>query len=112
LADTVIDARVQHVLKLWTTFGTQETWYVDATNGLVTRTEVIEERGSKDGAVKITTAFEDYREVDGVRLPFRKVVHEGKRKRTITVTSIVNNGPLGDTLAPVFPKVGPVAAGF
>jgi hypothetical protein len=100
LPDVAINAGPQHVLKLSTTFGTTEIWYFDSASGLLTRTEVIEDRGSKEGAVKITTTMEDYRDVDGVRLPFRKVILNGKRKQTITVTSISNNTPVAETFAP------------
>jgi hypothetical protein len=100
LPDVVIDAKPQHVLTLSTAFGTREIWYFDSASGLLTRTEVVEDRGGKDGAVKITTTFEDYREVDGVRLPFRKTILDRKRKQTITVTSIANNTPIEETFAP------------
>jgi zinc protease len=100
LPDALIDGRNQHVLKLTTTFATQELWYLDATTGLLTSTEVIENRGAKEGAVRVTTTFEDYREIDGVRLPFRTIVHDGKRTRTVSVMSIANNGPINDTFGP------------
>jgi hypothetical protein len=100
LPDVVINARPQHVLKLSTTFGTQEIWSFDSASGLLTRTQVIEDRGDKEGAVKVTTTLEDYREIDGVRLPFRKIILDGKRKQTITVTSIANNTPIEETFSP------------
>lgn len=99
LPDVVINSRAQHVVKLSTTFGTQETWYLDSASGLLTRTEVVEDRGGKDVAVKISTTLEDYREVDGVRLPFRKIILDGARKQIITVTAIANNTPIDETFA-------------
>lgn len=89
--DIVIGGKTHHVVKMSTTFGTDEIWYFDAQTGLLTQTEVTDDRGGKDGPVKITTILEDYRWIDGVRLPFRKIVHDPERTYTIEVKSVVDN---------------------
>jgi zinc protease len=101
LPDRVIDNKKHHVLEMSTTFGTQETWCFDAESGLLTRTERIEDKGGKKGRVNVTTMVEDYREVDGVRLPFRIKVQEGKDKYTVKVKSVVHNAVIeADKFAP------------
>ena len=92
--DTVISGRKQKVLLMTTEFGSQELWRFDATTGLLTQTEWFEDTGDKDGRVKIVTTFEDYRPVDGLRLPFKKSVQEGKHTRVLTAVSITNNKPV------------------
>jgi hypothetical protein len=70
--------------------GFDETWYFDASNGLLSRIERTEDRGKGKAAQAVLT-FDDYREVDGVRLPFRRGINNGDRPATIVVTSLVNN---------------------
>jgi hypothetical protein len=92
--DTLIGGRNQNVLLMTTEFGSQELWRFDAATGLLTQTEWFEDNGGKDGRVKVVTTFEDYRSVDGLRLPFKKTVQEGKHTRILTAASITNNKPV------------------
>ncbi len=48
--------------------GTVEKWYFDVDNGLLLRQDV--QRESPQGSVELQMFFLDYREVDGVKLPF------------------------------------------
>jgi zinc protease len=91
LPDRMIDGKNNHVLELSTTFGTQEIWSFDATTGLLTETDVVQDRGPKDGLVKVVTRLSDYRDVDGVRLPFRMVVQDKERTYTVQVKSVTDN---------------------
>jgi zinc protease len=101
LPDRVIDKKNHHVLEMSTTFGTQEIWCFDAESGLLTLTERIEDKGGKKGSVKVTATLEEYREVDGVRLPFRIKVQEGKDKYTVKVKSVTHNAVIeADKFAP------------
>jgi hypothetical protein len=100
LADTVIDGRTQRVVQLSTAFGTNEVWSLDATTGLLTRTEVVEERGGAEGRVKVVTTFQDYRLVDGIKLPFRRIVQDGRRRTALTIRSIEDNVAIGEIAPP------------
>lgn len=92
--DTIIAARQQHVLLMTTAFGNQELWRFDAATGLLTQTEWFEDNGGKDGRVKVVTTLDDYRLVDGLQLPFKRTVQEGKHTRILSAVSITNNKPV------------------
>lgn len=49
--------------------GAVETWYFDATTGLLARVDA--ERESVQGTTMIQASFKDYRDVEGVKMPFR-----------------------------------------
>jgi len=49
--------------------GSSEKWFFDAQTGLLIRRDSISE-SADNGKVPVETWFEDYREVDGVKLPF------------------------------------------
>jgi len=49
--------------------GAVETWYFDATTGLLARVDA--ERESPQGTALIQSSFKDYRDVEGVKTPFR-----------------------------------------
>jgi zinc protease len=88
-----IDGRSHEVLEMSTLFGSSEVWYFDAGSGLLTRTERVKD-DPKKGKLQVTSTFRDYREVDGVRIPFRTDVQEGKDKFTIKIKSVTHNVPL------------------
>lgn len=92
--DTIVSGHKQNVLLMTTEFGGQELWRFDVATGLLTQTEWFEDNGGKDGRVKIVTTLEDYRLVDGLRLPFKKTVQEGKHTRILTALSITDNTPV------------------
>jgi hypothetical protein len=102
LPDRTVAGNVQHVVELSTTFGTQEIWYFDAGSGLLVATDTEADRPGKDGAATVRTTLEDYRVVDGVELPFRRVVQDGKWKYALEVVSLSNNVALthGDFVPP------------
>jgi zinc protease len=93
LPDAIIDGKPQHVIELSTTFGTREVWFFDAASGLLTRTET-QGLDDKKSPIKVTNTFGEYREVDGVQLPFHTDVQEGADKYTIVVKSVTHNVPI------------------
>jgi zinc protease len=48
--------------------GTPEKWYFDAENGLLVRQDA--QRDSAQGSAEIQVFFQDYRDVDGMKIPF------------------------------------------
>jgi pimeloyl-ACP methyl ester carboxylesterase len=93
LADRVLDGQRQQLVRMTTALGTSETWCFDAMTGLLARIEREEDRG-KAKPVHVTMTFDDYRVVDGVRVPFRLGIDKGDRPIVITITSIVDNVPV------------------
>ncbi len=57
-----------YVLEATPAEGSAERWYFDASTGLLVRLDV--EREGPQGKIPVEIHFEDYREVDGLRLPF------------------------------------------
>jgi len=49
--------------------GAAETWYFDAVTGLLARVDA--ERESPQGTALVQSSFKDYRDVEGVKIPFR-----------------------------------------
>lgn len=57
-----------YVLEATPAEGSAERWYFDASTGLLVRLDV--EREGTQGKIPVEIYFEDYREVDGLRIPF------------------------------------------
>jgi hypothetical protein len=68
-----VDGAPAHVLKLTAPDGTWERRYYDVDSGLFVRREMTVT--TQMGKVAMTESRSDYREVGGVRIPFRTVVH-------------------------------------
>lgn len=75
--------------------GTAETMYFDADSGLLVRLQG--EGEGPNGPVSIDSTFEDYRDVDGVKVPF--LMHEsfGDFAFVIKLTEVKQNVPVDDT---------------
>jgi len=71
--------------------GNPEKWFFDAQSGLLIRRDLISESATND-KVTTETCFEDYREVDGVKLPFTIRLPRGKY--TFKVNEIKHNLPI------------------
>lgn len=92
LPDVTIDGRRHRVLAMTNALGRQETWSLDAQTGLLVR---VEGEDQKDGKTfKYQSFFEDYREIDGIRLPFRVRATADKKEMTLEVLSVVHNQPV------------------
>jgi hypothetical protein len=73
--------------------GSSEKWFFDAQTGLLIRRDFISESAASD---KIPTEiyFEDYREVDGIKLPF--TMRQPADKYTFKVNEVKHNVPIED----------------
>jgi len=71
--------------------GNPEKWFFDTQTGLLIRRDLISESATND-KVTTETYFEDYREVDGVKLPF--TIHYPRVKYTFKVNEIKHNLPI------------------
>jgi hypothetical protein len=72
------------------TAGTHETWFLSAETGLLMQT-IVSEEGAKHRTSTVTTTYDNYRDVDGLRLPFRKVIDDGSSRMTAMTQSITQN---------------------
>lgn len=68
--------------------GSAEKWFFEAQTGLLVRIDSISESVSK-GKVPVETYFEDYREVDGIKLPFS--IRQPANKYTFKVNEVKHN---------------------
>ncbi len=75
--------------------GGREELAFDAATGLLARRT--EYRETALGALPLETDFEDYREVDGVKLPFAVVKIDPRQRRTERYTEIRQNVPVDDS---------------
>jgi hypothetical protein len=90
-----------------TAFGTQEIWTFDPATGLLQSTDGLHDAGPKKPLARLVTHFEDYRKVDGLTLPFRALLDDGKSKCTITMTRLINDPPLDATIISAPPDLKP-----
>jgi hypothetical protein len=75
--------------------GAPEKWFFEAQTGLLIRSEFISE-SAVNGKVPVETYFEDYREVDGVKLPF--TVRMPSQKYTFKVNRVWHNLSIVDAM--------------
>lgn len=68
--------------------------YFDETSGLLVRVVSFEQTGL--GRLPQQTDYSDYREVDGVKVPYSWTVAQPRRRTTTTVTSVKQNVPVED----------------
>jgi len=73
--------------------GSSEKWFFEAQTGLLIRKEFISE-STVNGKVPVETYFEDYREVDGVKLPF--TVRMPSQKYTFKINRVWHNLSIED----------------
>ena len=75
--------------------GSEQTWFFDKKSGLLVQQEgTVKEMGSELDTV---TKVSDYREVDGVLMPFKQVTDLGSiMKQVVTVHSIEHNVEIAD----------------
>jgi len=74
---------------------TEERLFFDAETGLLLRRVVLER--TPLGFLPEQTDYKDYREVDGVKLPFQIIRYDRNRTTTLNVSSISHNGQLSDS---------------
>jgi hypothetical protein len=88
-----LDGRQMDVLAAPNELGVTK-FYFDQQTHLLTH---IEETGKTSAYFKHSTAFMDYKEVDGIKLPFR-IVHDstepGAKPEDIRISKVINNAPI------------------
>ncbi|HSW11263.1 MAG TPA: hypothetical protein VLI06_00395 [Solimonas sp.] len=101
LPDAVVDGSKVQVLEMIADTGDREVWRFDAATGLLRQLESIKQEDDPDEPpVMIISNLGDYRQVDGVTLAFRITGTEGRKKFSLDMLSLVNNGKVE---APRFP---------
>lgn len=94
VGDRTLDGHAVRVIEMESTVNTRETWFLSAETGLLMQTVVTQEVPKhRTGTVTatVTTTYDDYRDVDGVRLPFRTVTDDGSSRMTATTQSVTQN---------------------
>jgi zinc protease len=86
--------REAYVIDAVPTEGGPEVFYFDAQSGLLLRTDA--ERETPQGKMKIQVYMEDYREVDGVKMPFTIRQDSDALNFVIKFTEIKHNVPIDD----------------
>jgi len=76
--------------------GNPQTLFFDAQTGLITKMETIFQH--QMGNVPIVTKLEDYRDVEGITLPFRTVMEAMGQARTVVVEAYKHNIDMPDSL--------------
>ena len=71
-----------------------ETWYFDTQTGLILREDA--ERESPQGKQSVQVFLEDYKDVDGVKMPFSIRQITSAFTLTIKMEEIKNNVPVDD----------------
>lgn len=91
--DKVGDREV-YVIDAITAEGTPETLYIDVQNGLILRMDMVRE--TPQGKVSMELYMEDYREVDGIKLPFTLRQNADVTNITIKLTEVKHNVAIED----------------
>ncbi|AXQ31308.1 hypothetical protein D0B54_22640 [Solimonas sp. K1W22B-7] len=90
LPDAELEGTPVHVLELTASTGEKEIWRLDAGSGLLLQVEGFAFEKDKP-PVKAFTTFSDYRKIDGVVLPYKTTISDGKRTFTVVVQSLKHN---------------------
>ncbi len=75
----------------------KETWYFDAESSLLTKMKQKMSMGPM-GELDVTLIIDDYREVDGVKLPFKTEIRNAAFKAELVVEEVKHNVDLEDSL--------------
>lgn len=76
--------------------GSEETMYFDVQSGLLTGRDLTQQ--TSRGPVRVEMRYSDWREVDGVKLPFKITQSMPNLKFVFTVRDVKHNGPVDDKL--------------
>lgn len=100
LPDAQLDGTTLHVVEMMTDTEEREIWRFDAETGLLKQLERSVQDDPAKPAVLVVSTVDEYREVDGIRLPF-KISGVGDSKTfTMTVESVQHNQPQAPIRAP------------
>lgn len=72
--------------------GSKETRYYSKSTGLLVKSSAVQK--SPMGEIPVETMPSDYREVDGVKMPFQTTVVVGPQKMTMIQESVLHNAPI------------------
>jgi outer membrane lipoprotein-sorting protein len=92
-AKTKVGGRDAYVLQATPAAGPAETWYFDVETGLLVKVEL----GSESGGTAFTMYLEDYKEVDGVKVPFTLRQETPSFQVNIRMTEVTHNVPIEDS---------------
>jgi predicted aspartyl protease len=81
LGDRTLGARGARAIEATPDGGAPVELWFDAATGLLVRTIY------QDGGEPVATTFDDFRDVDGVRLPFRTLIDSGDPRNLVTMTA-------------------------
>jgi len=90
-----VGEREAYVIMATPAAGSPEKWYFDAQSGLLIRTD--SERETPDGKIPVEGYLEDYKEIDGVKLPFTVRQVLPAFSITIKVSEVKHNVPIEDS---------------
>jgi zinc protease len=94
--EETLEGRKAYVVELTTASGRVSTRYYDAVTFLLLRETA--KYDTPQGPVDIRTEFSDYREVDGIKSPFRIKQVMPMAEIVMTITQLKNNIPIEDAI--------------
>jgi len=90
---TKVGARDAYVVQATPAAGPAETWYFDVETGLLVKFEL----ASESGGTAFTMYMEDYKEVDGIKLPYTSRQETPNFALNIRITEVTHNVPIEDS---------------
>lgn len=97
LGEQEVDGRTCHAIELAMMQGTAGTHYFDAATGHLVRIESVVHTGP-GGVVKVLLDFDDFRDVDGLVLPFRMTLTNPAMKMVTVTKRVEHNGEFPDRI--------------
>jgi hypothetical protein len=93
IGQTKVGDRTAYCIEATAPDDSHEKWFFDVQNGLLIRREILSENVNKE-EIPVDFYFEDYREVDGIKLPF--TIRKPADKYTFKVNEVKHNIPIED----------------
>ena len=84
-----VGQRQTHVIEATPAEGVPEKWYFDAETGFLLRVDTVRE--SPQGKIALEVSMEDYREIDGVKIPFTVRQSNPAFNLTIRIDEVKHN---------------------
>lgn len=91
-----VGTREVYILEATSRFGTREKFYFDVENGLMLRRDTM--RPTSTGPVQAELYFSDWRDVDGVKLPFKTTERMPAATYIFTIEEVKHNVPLDEEI--------------
>ena len=93
-----VGTRDAYVLQFTPKTGSSSRQYFDAETYLLLRTVMSVDSPELGAAIEQTTTLSDYRDVDGVKVPFSIVISSSVQTISITLTKVTHNTPIDDAM--------------